>query len=368
MKLRYKIAGSLLLVIIAAVGVLAVVISYDADCAPAPVTNEVADTMKAVVHRCYGPPDVLMLEDVARPALEDDSVLVRVHAASVNPYEWHTMRGSPYFMRLGTGIGRPKETRIGVDFAGTVEAVGPAVTRFSPGDEVFGGALGAFAEYVRVREQGAIALKPANVSFEQAAGVGIAGVTALQAVRDKGKVGAGQSVLINGASGGVGTFAVQIAKAEGADVTGVCSTRNVELVRSIGADRVIDYTNEDYTDGDRRYDVIIDMVGNHSPGANRGVLVPGGTLVIVGGRKGDWLAPLWGPIKAMLLSAFVDEDLGMMLARMNGDSIRALAGMMERGEVTPVVDRRFELADIAEAVRYSETGRARGKIIVGIDR
>jgi NADPH:quinone reductase-like Zn-dependent oxidoreductase len=367
MRLRYRILGGLAITVGLAVAVIAVVISYDADCEAAPYTSEVADTMKAVVHHCYGPPDVLVIEDVAKPALEEDSVLVRVRAASVNPYEWHTMRGSPYFMRLGTGIGRPKEARIGVDFAGTVEAVGPAVTRFSPGDEVFGGALGAFAEYVRVSEQGAIALKPANVSFEQAAGVGIAGVTALQAVRGRGEVRPGQSVLINGASGGVGTFAVQIAKAEGADVTGVCSTRNVEMVRSIGADRVIDYKNEDYTVGDRRYDVIIDMVGNHSPAANRGVLEPGGTLVIIGGSKGDWLAPLWGPIQAMLLSPFVDEDLGMMLAHMDGASIQALAGMMERGEVMPVVDRSYALADVAEAVRYSETGRARGKIILSID-
>src|SRR5712691_2830069 len=263
--------------------------------------------MKAIVYRTYGSPNVLHLEETATPTPTDDQVLIRVRAASVNPYDWHFMRGKPYIMRMMIGgLRKPKDTRLGVDFAGTVEAVGKNVTRFKPGDEVFGGRTGAFAEYVCVRESRAVALKPANVTFEQAASVPIAGITALQGVRDKGKVQPGQKVLIYGASGGVGTFAVQIAKSMGADVTGVCSTKNLDMVRSLGADHVIDYTKEDFTKGDQRYDVILDNVANHSLSECRRVLNPDGKYVLIGGggvNEGRWLGPgLTHALKAMFLS------------------------------------------------------------------
>jgi NADPH:quinone reductase-like Zn-dependent oxidoreductase len=270
-------------------------------------------------------------------------------------------------MRLVSGIGAPEDIRLGVDFAGTVEAVGASVTKFEVGDEVFGGAGGAFAEYVTVGQDRAVTHKPPNMSFEQAAAVPIAGVTALQALRDKGRVKPGQKVLINGASGGVGTFAVQIAKSLGAEVTGVCSTRNVELVRSLGADHVFDYTREDYTRSGQAWNVIVDMVGNHSIGANRKVLEPGGVLVIVGAPKGDWVAPLINPLKAMIVSPFVDEELVDLLARLGQADLATLGQLMASGEVTPVIDRRFRLSEVPDAIRYSETGRARGKIVIAVD-
>jgi NADPH:quinone reductase-like Zn-dependent oxidoreductase len=260
--------------------------------------------MQAIVYCDYGSPDVLKLEGVEKPTPKDDEVLVRVRAASVNPLDWHYMRGTPYLLRIEAGLRKPKIIRLGVDFAGTVEAVGKDVTQFKPGDDVFGGKTGAFAEYVSVRESRALALKPANMTFEQAAAVPIAAVTALQGLRDKGQVQPGQRVLINGASGGVGTFAVQIAKSLGANVTGVCSTRNVEMVRSIGADQVVDYTKDDYTKGGERYDVIIDNVGNHSLLDNRRVLNPKGKYVLIGGggpNDGNWIGPMAGPVKAILL-------------------------------------------------------------------
>src|ERR1700731_3038978 len=242
-----------------------------------------SNPMKAIVYCDYGLTN-LKLEDIEKPTPNDDQILVKVRAASVNPYDWHFIEGTPKIMRLmGVGLRKPKDTRLGVDFAGTIESVGKNVTQFKPGDDVFGGKGGAFAEFVCRRAEGAVALKPASITFEQAASVNIAGITALQALRDKGKVQAGQKVLINGASGGVGTFAVQIAKTYGADVTGVCSTRNVELVRSIGADHVIDYTQEDFTKSEQRYDLILDNVGSHSFSEYRRVLKPKGTFVIVGG-------------------------------------------------------------------------------------
>lgn len=364
MKLRYKIAGGILIVLVVAVGSLGLVLSHNSACNPAPVVSSDAETMKAVVYRCYGSPDVLKVEDIEKPTPADDEILVRVHAASVNPLDWHYMRGSPYLMRLGTGIGSPKETRLGVDYSGTIEAVGSNVTRFKPGDEVFGGKTGAFAEYVTVREDRAIAMKPENVSFEQAAAVGIAGITALQALRDHGKLEAGQKVLINGASGGVGTFAVQIAKAFGADVTGVCSTRNVLMVRFAGADHVIDYKQEDYTESGNQYDLIVDMVGNQSLLANRRVLSSDGIYVMVGGPKGNWLAPLMGPIKALMLSPFVKQDFGLMLAKFSQDDLVFLADLMQEDKLTPVIDTNYELSEVPEAIRYSEEGHARGKIII----
>ena len=366
MKLRYKIASGFLLVVALAITALALTLSYTTECEPAAGATEGAVTMKAVVNRCYGSPDVLTLEDIEKPSPADDEVLVKVHAAAVNPYDWHGMRGSPYIMRLGSGLGSPKQIRFGADFAGTVEAVGKDVTKFKPGDRVFGGAAGAFAEYLTSRENRA-ALIPDDVSFEEAASLPIAAITALQALRDKGKIEPGQKVLINGASGGVGTFAVQIAKSMGAEVTGVCSTRNVEMVRSLGADHVIDYKNEDYTEGGEQYDVIVDMVGNRSLSANRGVISPEGRLVIVGGSKGDWLGPLMGPIKAMIMNPFVDQEMGMMIAHIDGDDLAELANLMERGELSVVIDRRYSLSEVPDAIRYSEEGHARGKIIISLE-
>jgi NADPH:quinone reductase-like Zn-dependent oxidoreductase len=367
MKLRYRIAGGLLVFVAVAVVSLAVVLSYEAPCEPAaPVAGE-RDTMQAVTYRCYGSPEVLEFGAVEKPVPGPGQLLVRVRAASVNPLDWHYMRGSPYFMRLMSGIGRPADTRLGVDFAGVVEAVGEAVSRFAPGDEVFGGAGGAFAEYVLVRESGPVAAKPPNVTFEEAASVPIAALTALQALRDHGRLEAGQKVLVNGASGGVGTFAVQIAKSMGAEVTGVCSTRNVEMVRAIGADHVIDYTQEDYTASGRRYDLVVDMVGNHSPRRNLRVLEPHGSLVLVGGGKGEWIAPLKGALQALLLDPFAEQSVASMLARLDADDLAALAGLMEARAVTPVIDRRYSLREVPAAIEYSETGRARGKIVINVE-
>ena len=327
--------------------------------------------MKAIVYCDYGVPN-LKFQEIEKPTPADDQLLVKVRAASVNPLDWHFVEGTPYFMRvLGVGLRKPKETRLGVDFAGTVEAVGKNVTKFKPGDEVFGGRDGAFAEYVCVREPRAVALKPANITFEQAASVPIAAITALQGVRDKGKVQAGQKVLINGASGGVGTFAVQIAKSMGADVTGVCSTRNLDMVRSLGADHVIDYTKEDFTKSDQRYDVIIDNVANHSLSECRRVLNPDGRYVLIGGggaNEGRWLGPgLTQAFKAMVLSKFVSQKMGMMLAELNQKDLTALADLMEAGKVTPVIDRTYKLSELPQAIEYLEQGHARGKVVIAVD-
>jgi len=323
--------------------------------------------MKAIVYSCYGSPNVLELADVAKPIPADDELLVRIQAAAVNPLDWHYMRGSPYFMRLMAGLGAPTITRLGVDFSGTVEAVGKDVTRFKPGDEVFGGRTGAFADYVTIRESRAVTLKPDNVTHEQAASVPIAAITALEALRDKGQLQPGQKVLINGASGGVGTFAVQIAKSLGAEVTGVCSTRNVDMVRAIGADHVFDYKKENYTESGEQYDLIVDMVGNHPLGANRKVLRPEGRMVLVGGGKGDWIGPMMRPLQAMLVSPFVDQEIITLLAGLDSDDLALLGELMESGEVTPVLDRRFPLSEVPAAIRYSEEGHARGKIIITPD-
>jgi NADPH:quinone reductase-like Zn-dependent oxidoreductase len=367
MKLRYKITGGILIFLAVALSSLALVLSHNSDCGPSPAISEDAKLMKAIVYRCYGSPDVLKLEDIEKPTPADNEVLVKVHTASVNPLDWHYMRGSPYIMRLGTGLGAPNDSSMGVDFAGTVESVGGNVKQFKPGDEVFGGTSGAFAEYVTVREDRALVLKPANMTFEQAASVPIAAITALQALRDKGKLKPGQKVLINGASGGVGTFAVQIAKSFGAEVTGVCSTRNVEMVRSIGADHVVDYTREDYTRSGQRYDLIVDMVGNHSLLANRRALNPNGIFVIIGGPKGNWLSPLMGPIKAMILSPFVGQEFVMLIAKMRKDDLAILGDLMQASKVTPVIDQRFRLNEVPAAIQYSEKGHARGKIVINVE-
>jgi NADPH:quinone reductase-like Zn-dependent oxidoreductase len=367
MKVLKYIGMGVLALLVVAVTTLAIAISYTEDCGPAPAIAGDVETMKASRFRCYGSPDVIELAQIEKPAPASNEVLIKIHAASVNPYDWHQTRGSPYLLRLGAGLGAPNDTSLGVDFAGTVEAVGSEVTRFEPGDEVFGGWAGAFAEYLVMPEDRALAPKPENVSFEEGASVAVAALSALQALRDQGQLQAGQKVLINGASGGVGTFAVQLAKIMGAEVHGVCSGRNVDMVRSIGADHVFNYKVEDYTESGEQYDLIVDNVGNHSPLKNREVLKPGGKLVLVGGKSGDWLIPFIGPLQAMIASIFVDEELGMMLARLRGDDLAVLAEYMAAGEVTPVIDRRFSLDEIADAIAYSETGRARGKIIINLE-
>lgn len=336
--------------------------SCDDDQAAAP-----SAPMKAVVYCDYGSPAVLKLEDVEKPVPDSNQVLVRVRAAAVNPLDWHFMRGTPYVGRIGMGLRKPKVIRLGVDFAGVVESVGRNVTQFKPGDEVFGGRTGAFAEYVTVRASGAIVKKPANLTFEQAAAVPVAAITALQGLRDQGSVQPGQKVLINGASGGVGTFAVQIAKALGAHVTGVCSTRNVEMVRSIGADQVIDYTKEDFTKGTQRYDLIIDNVGNHRLTRLRRVLTPNGRYVMIGGPPGRWIDPLPRALNAMVLSQFVSQDMGFFMSAFNQKDLTFLADLMQAGKVTPVIDRRYKFNEVGAAVRYLEAGHARGKVVITMD-
>ncbi|MEJ2129738.1 MAG: NAD(P)-dependent alcohol dehydrogenase [Woeseiaceae bacterium] len=366
MKLRYKILNSFLAVVVIVVGAFAFVLSRTEPCEPAPAIAPGTETMKAIVYRCYGSPDVLTFEEVEKPTPASEEVLVRVHAAAVNPYDWHYMRGSPYLMRLGSGLGSPKDIRLGADFAGTVVAVGDLVTEFTVGDEVFGGAAGAYAEYVTASPK-RIARKPANVSFAEAASLPIAAITALQALRDHGALKSGDKVLINGASGGVGTFAVQIAKSMGAEVYGVCSTRNVDMVLALGADRVFDYKKEDYTQSGEQFDVIVDMIGNHSLLANRSVMAPDGRFVIVGGAKGNWIGPLIAPLKAMFVNPFVDQQMGMMIATMEGEDLAVLADLMERGELVSRIDRRYSLDETADAIRYSEEGHARGKIIIDLE-
>ena len=368
MRVLRKIGWGLLGLVTLSVVVLAVLLSYESECGPPPELAADTPLMNAIQYRCYGSPDVLRLEDTEKPVPGEGQVLVRVRAAGVNPLDWHYLRGTPYLVRLFTGIGKPKNPRLGVDFAGTVEAVGAGVTRFRPGDAVFGGATGAFGEYVVVREVGSVAAKPENVSFEQAGGVAIAAVTALQGLRDKGGLEAGQRVLVNGASGGVGTFAVQIAKSFGAEVTGVCSSRNLELVRSIGADHVIDYTQEDFTEAGKRYDLILDMVGNHGLLDLQHALQPDGVLVQVGDSEiGNWIDPLLGPLQSLVLSPFLKPEVTGILARLNAGDMAELAELMRTGKVAPVIDRRYPLAETAEAIRYSEEGHARGKIVVTVD-
>jgi len=326
--------------------------------------------MKAIINCDYGLSH-LKLENIEKPVPNNDQVLVKVHAASVNPYDWHFIEGTPKIIRLmGAGLRKPKDPRVGVDFAGTVEAVGKNVTNFKPGDEVFGGRGGAFAEYVCPRANRAVVLKPANVTFEQAASVNIAGITALQAIRDKGKVEPGQKVLINGASGGVGTFAVQIAKSFGADVTGVCSARNAELVRSLGADHIIDYAKEDFTKGEQRYDVILDNVANHSLSECRRVLTPKGKYVMIGGggaNEQGFLGVIRSMNKEMVLSPFINQQMGMMMADMNQKDLTTLADMMQTGKLKPVIDRTYKLDQVPDAIRYVEEGHARGKVIIAVE-
>src|SRR6478672_6278559 len=367
--LKWITAAILVLLVIAfLVGFIAYWRSTN-DCAKA---GTATNPMKAIVYCDYGLAN-LKLEEIEKPAPSDDQILVRVRAASINPYDWHFVEGTPYVMRaMGVGLRKPKDTRLGVDFAGTVEAVGKNVTQFKPGDEVFGGRGGAFAQYVCPRAARAVALKPASMSFEDAASVNIAGITALQALRDKGKVQPRQKVLINGASGGVGTFAVQIAKSLGADVTGVCSTRNADLVKSLGADHVIDYTKEDFTKGDQRYDVIFDNVQNHTFSERRRVLTPNGICVLVGlggaGWHEDTLTHLTRSFTTPLMSKFTSQKFGFFVAQLTHDDLAFFADLMQSGKLTPVIDKTYKsLGEVQDALEYLEQGHARGKVVMAVE-
>ena len=323
--------------------------------------------MKAIVYRHYGPPDVLSYEDTATPIPADNEVLIKVRAASVNPYEWHFMRGTPYLIRLFAGLRAPKDIRLGSDVSGDVEAIGRNVTQFKPGDLVFGSCRGAYADYTCASES-ALAIKPQNVTFEQAASVPIAAFTALQGLRDKAHIQPGQKILVNGASGGVGTFAVQIAKSFGADVTGVCSTRNVEMVLSIGANRVIDYTKQEFTGAAQHYDIIFDAIGNHSMSACSRVLNPQGVLVMAGAPAGNWMiGPIIGrAIQARVLSRIGSRSFVGLHAKPSKDDLITIGELMQAGKITPVIDRTYRLSETPEAIRYLEQGHARGKVIITV--
>jgi NADPH:quinone reductase-like Zn-dependent oxidoreductase len=334
--------------------------------------------MKAVVYSRYGSPDVLEFTEIDQPVVNDDQVLVRVHAASLNPADWHFMRGLPYLVRMINGLRKPrKATVLAGDLAGQVEAVGTNVTRFRPGDEVFGRtraahrpdpraavATGGCAEYACVSAD-LLVPKPANLTFEQAAAVPLAALTALQALRDAGSLQPGQTVVINGASGGVGTFAVQLARSLGAAVTGVCSTRNLDLVGSIGADQVIDYTQQDFTTGGRRYDLILDT-GDRPLSDLRRALTPTGTLVIVGGSPGRWIDGLGRAYKARVVSPLVRQRLRPFLTRWSRQDLHAVKDLIEAGNLTPVIDRTYPLSEAPEAIRYLEAGHARGKVVITV--
>jgi len=323
--------------------------------------------MKAIVYYRYGPQEVLQCEEIETPTAHPDQVLIRVCAASVNPLDWHFMRGTPYFLRLLAGLRKPRDRRFGVDVAGQVVAVGSSVTQFRPGDEVFGGCRGAFAEYAIASEE-KLVKKPSNVTFEQAATVSIAGCTALQGLRSGGPIQSMQKVLINGAAGGVGTFAVQIAKSFGAVVTGVCSTKNNEMVRSIGADQVIDYTKDNFSRMGHRYHLILDTVGNHSLFACRRALLQGGTYAGVGGSSGRWMI---GGLLQMLIapawSRIISQNMRILLARPGKEDLLTLKDLMATGKVRPVIERQYKLQEVPEAIRYLEQGHARGKIVIKID-
>ncbi len=366
MKIKRVLKWSFLVILIVLVGW--VFVAYWAstnDCDRyTPTPN---NPMKAIVYCEYGPPEVLQLKEIEKPTPADNEVLVKVRAAGTNPLDgMHTGRA-----RIVSGLRKPKLTRAGTDFAGIVEAIGKDVTAFKPGDEVFGAKTGAFAEYICVRDDRAIVLKPANVTFEEAGSAAVAAITALQGLRDKGKLQAGQKVLVNGASGGVGTFAVQIAKAYGAEVTGVCSARNVDLVKSIGADHVIDYTKEDFTKTDRRYDVIYDLVCNHSFSERRQILNPNGICVMAGVGGSGWhdgiLGRMAGELYAYGRSRFTSQKFVTYLAMLNQKDMTELAALMQSGKVKAVIDRTYKLNDLAAAERYLQEGHARGKVVVTVE-
>jgi len=320
--------------------------------------------MKAIVYRRYGSPDVLECDEIEKPAPGDDEVLIKVRAASINPLDRHIMRGRPKFLRIAFGLHKPK-IRPGRDVAGQVEAVGRNVTRFKPGDEVFGACSGALAEYACARES-ALVSKPNNMTFEQAASVPVAALTALQGLRDKGKIRPGQKVLINGAGGGVGTFAVQIAKSFGANVTGVCSTTKVDMVRSIGADRVMDYTQQDFTEGTQRYDLIFDLVATHSLPEYRRVLSPNG-ICVFGGGPTKVRAILTLAFEVLVLSRFVSQNFVMFVAKLSTEDLTFLRDLMATGKITPVIGKRYTLAEVPQAMRYLEEGHARGKVVITLE-
>ena len=323
--------------------------------------------MKAIAYDEFGSPDVLELRELPKPEVGPGEVRIRVRAVSANPYDWHFMRGLPYIARPATGLRRPKYPLLGSDIAGEVDAIGHDVARFRPGDEVFGYvASGGFAEYVSAPVE-RLALKPSNLSYEQAAAVPLAAVTALQGLRDVGQIRSGERVLVVGASGGVGTFAVQIAKHFGADVTGVCSTWNLEMVRSIGADRVIDYTREDFTRGAQKYDLIVQLAGTASPAACRRALTPDGTLVLSSGDSpGRLIGPVGRIIKAVLMAPFVRQKLRPLNTKPSSTDLQFLSELIEADRVTPVIDRTYPLSEVADAIRYLETGRARGKVVISV--
>ena len=329
-----------------------------------------ANPMKAIVHCEYGSPDVLELKDVETPVPNDNQLLVRVRASAVNPLDL-TITG-PLALRPISGLRKPKETRVGVDYSGTVEAVGKNVTNFKPGDEVFGGKTGSFAEHICVLADRAVVAKPSNVTFEQAAAVPVAAITALQGLRDKGHIQPGQKVLVNGASGGVGTFAVQIAKSFGAEVTGVCSTRNVDLVRSIGADHVIDYTKEDFTNGTEHYDLIFDLVCNHSFAERRRVLTPHGICVMAGIGGAGWhdgiLGKIVGELYAIARSRFIGQKFVAYIASFNQKDMMTLAELLQSGKIKPVIDRTYKLSEVSKALWYLQEGHARGKVVLIVEQ
>src|ERR687893_2759963 len=328
--------------------------------------------MKSMVNMKYGAPDVLKVTEVERPTPKDDEVVLKVHAASVNPADWHILRGAPYLARMQFGLRKPKDRVLGCDVAGHIEALGKNVTMLKPGEEVFGSpfmhGLGAFAEWVCISED-LLAPKPANLSFEQAAAVPVAASTALQGLRDHGRIEPGYKVLIIGASGGVGTFAVQIAKSFDAEVTGVCSTRNVDMVRSLGADHVIDYTREDFTQSGQKYDLIFQLAGTRSPSECRRALTSRGTLVLSSGEsEGRWIGPVARIIKALVLSPFVSQKMASFTVKPNKEDLRFLTELIESGKLTPVIDRTYSLSETPEAIRYLEEGHARAKVVILMPR
>ena len=319
--------------------------------------------MRAFVSNRYGSPDVMKLGEVDRPEVTEESALVRVRATSVNAFDWHMLRGKPYLARLGEGLRSPKTTVLGLDVAGVVEAVGEKVTHVKPGDHVFGSRTGAFAEYISGRN---MVLMPNGITFEQAAAVPTAGQTALVGLRDKGEIKAGQRILINGAGGGVGTFAVQIAKAFGAEVTAVTSTRNLDMVRSIGADHVVDYTREDFTRSRERYDLIFDIGGNRSLSRTRRVLTPDGTLVLVAPGRGQWIGPIVRVLGAVVTTRFRRQRVRPFLAPVSRDNLLVLKELIEAGKITPVIDRTYPFDEIPDAVRHVERGHVGGKVVITV--
>jgi NADPH:quinone reductase-like Zn-dependent oxidoreductase len=352
MSILSKILTGVGVAVLLAVATLAVAVSHNSACGTTP-SGPITQPMKAAVQRCYGSPDVVHIENIARPVPADHELLIRVHESSVNPLDWHLMRGEPYLVRSQSGWDAPTDILMGTDFAGTVEAVGRLVTRFKPGDEIFGTGNGAFGQYIRSRDDAALALRPADVSVEEAAALPVAGVTALQALRDKGQLRPGQKVLINGAGGGVGTFAVQIAKALGADVTAVTNTANLDLVHSIGADHVIDYTREDFTRSGVHYDLIVDLSGTQSLGQYRRAMAPTGIYVLAGNTdKGRWLGPMMGFGVMMVESKFVSQKLEMIMSHVAAVDLATLANLAHEGKIKPVIDRRYSLDQVADAIRY----------------